>query len=201
MADIKYTKKKIIRRYYNKKIYEYQKTNFKKKINSIGIENIISIDETSIHRNTYMDIGWNPKGERLYQWIPRNKMTQKFNILMAISTNGIIEYEIYKNKNINSEIFCNFLKKISKNNPSDAFIMDNVSFHKSLLIKNEKLFENKIHYVPPYSPELNPIEEYFHELKTKVKKLLFYSNDVNKIVNKVCLKTSKLLNYFKHSFY
>jgi transposase len=48
--------------------------------------------------------------------------------------------------------------------------MDNVSFHKSKEIKELILkSKNKIIYIPPYSPEYNPIEGVFHILKNKIR--------------------------------
>ena len=52
-------------------------------------------------------------------------------------------------------------------------VIDNASFHKSLRIKT--LIENagaKLVYLPPYSPDLNPIEHYWHKIKTAIRKLM-----------------------------
>lgn len=49
--------------------------------------------------------------------------------------------------------------------------MDNASFHRSQRVK--QLCEDtgvKLLYLPPYSPDLNPIEEFFAELKTFIKR-------------------------------
>ena len=54
--------------------------------------------------------------------------------------------------------------------PGKIIIMDNATFHKS---KNTKLLiESKkctLFYLPPYSPERNPIEHYWAILKRKIK--------------------------------
>ncbi len=54
----------------------------------------------------------------------------------------------------------------------DVVILDNASFHKSE--KTKVLIENrgaKLLYLPPYSPDLNPIENYWALLKVYVRKL------------------------------
>jgi transposase len=83
-----------------------------------------------------------------------------------------------------------------------TIIADNVSFHKSkeviTYLKNNKA--NMI-FIPPYSPEYNPIEFVFSEIKRKIRiinfdssnKLYEYLKDNLKIVS------SNLTNYFKHS--
>lgn len=52
-------------------------------------------------------------------------------------------------------------------------IMDNASFHKAQKIK--ELIEHagaKLIYLPPYSPDLNPIEHYWHKIKTAIRKIM-----------------------------
>ncbi|KMU92717.1 hypothetical protein CIHG_10503 [Coccidioides immitis H538.4] len=50
-------------------------------------------------------------------------------------------------------------------------LMDNASFHHSARIK-QMCFDAGVRllYLPPYSPDLNPIEEFFAELKAYTKK-------------------------------
>jgi transposase len=53
--------------------------------------------------------------------------------------------------------------------PKQVVIMDNASFHKSPRIR--KIIENagcRLLYLPPYSPDLNPIEHYWAWLKNKL---------------------------------
>ena len=50
-------------------------------------------------------------------------------------------------------------------------VIDNASFHKSMKVK--KLIEGagcQLIFLPPYSPDLNPIEHYWHKLKTVIRK-------------------------------
>ncbi len=51
--------------------------------------------------------------------------------------------------------------------------MDNATFHKSELTKN--LIEQancKLVFLPAYSPDLNPIEKFWANLKNKIKKII-----------------------------
>jgi transposase len=57
--------------------------------------------------------------------------------------------------------------------PGQVIILDNASFHKS--IETRKLVEAagcKLLFLPPYSPDLNPIEKYWANMKVKVRELL-----------------------------
>ena len=54
-----------------------------------------------------------------------------------------------------------------------VLILDNASFHKSSATR--KLVESygcSIVFLPPYSPDLNPIEKYWANMKTKIRELL-----------------------------
>jgi transposase len=55
--------------------------------------------------------------------------------------------------------------------PNSVLVMDNASFHRSERIEQMCLDAGvKLLYLPPYSPDLNPIEEFFAELKMFIKK-------------------------------
>lgn len=58
-------------------------------------------------------------------------------------------------------------------------IIDNASFHKSTKVK--QLIEDaecQLIFLPPYSPDLNPIEHYWHKIKTVIRKIMRDTGDV-----------------------
>ena len=95
------------------------------------------------------------------------------------------------------------MKKICNVCKNKSFLMDNVSFHKSKIIKNiANNSSNNLLFIPPYSPELNPIEEFFSLLKLGIKD---NSNNRSNIRSNITLELNKLKNmnlqnYYKHSF-
>ncbi|MDR2539833.1 MAG: transposase, partial [Chlamydiales bacterium] len=57
--------------------------------------------------------------------------------------------------------------------PGQVFILDHASFHKS--VETRKWIEScgcEILFLPPYSPDLNPIEKYWANMKMKIRGLL-----------------------------
>jgi transposase len=55
--------------------------------------------------------------------------------------------------------------------PNSVLVMDNASFHHTERIEQKCDDAGvKLMYLPPYSPELNPIEEFFAELKAFIKR-------------------------------
>lgn len=87
--------------------------------------------------------------------------------------------------------------------------MDNASFHHSERIT--KICADagvKLVYLPPYSPDLNPIEEFFAELKTFIRRnWSYYAEDPDRefgsflkwCVNKVGAKEDSARGHFWHA--
>ena len=62
------------------------------------------------------------------------------------------------------------------NTKKSVFILDNASYHKSQKLK--ELFEKHGHvmlFLPPYSPDLNPIEKLWGNLKRQLRNYYDYS--------------------------
>ena len=71
------------------------------------------------------------------------------------------------------EVFNTYLEKIllPKLEPETIVVLDNASFHKSSKI--EHILSQKscqAIFLPPYSPDLNPIENYWSPIKNDLKK-------------------------------
>ena len=84
------------------------------------------------------------------------------------------------------EIFCEEIKKIGIR----KIVMDNLSVHKTKSVKD--LFEKngiEILYIPPYSPELNPIEESISKIKNGIRR--YPSKTIDNIENIIqeCVET------------
>ena len=119
------------------------------------------------------EYAWSPRGESVNDEI-KGHATEKLNIIAGLSGGDIIAPMIYE-CSMNSEMF-NFwleqqlLPEIPKNS---LVVLDNASFHKSERTKElvEK-FSCRLLFLPPYSPDLNPIEKFWASLKAKIKKSL-----------------------------
>ena len=61
---------------------------------------------------------------------------------------------------------------IQKHNRQAVVIMDNASIHHSTLVQQFSVrTEIRLHYLPPYCPQLDPIEEFFSTLKSRYSRL------------------------------
>ena len=68
--------------------------------------------------------------------------------------------------------------------PGQTVILDNATFHKSE--KTKQLIENdgcKVIFLPPYSPDLNPIETFWANLKRKIKSLITQFHTLQQVID------------------
>ena len=77
-----------------------------------------------------------------------------------------------KSKPSNTRAFLVFLGQLYQRTPNKqiVIILDNASIHKSKKTKRFLQRHKNIHlfYLPPYSPEYNPVEIFWHWIKPKV---------------------------------
>ena len=76
------------------------------------------------------------------------------------------------NGSCNTELFENWVEQflIKELKSGQVIVMDNASFHKSQ--KTQELIESvgcRIIFLPPYSPDLNPIEKFWANMKRWIK--------------------------------
>ena len=168
----KFSYKKISKKMYtNMNVLQTKRKQFRTKFKKIASSNIICIDETCFYSNEIPNYGYAHKSERLIQYSKANPI--KYSVIMAITNKRILDYQIYKKTNINTDIFDSFLRtKILPFAQNKYILMDNVRFHKATCIMDSLKNNNTTPlFIPPYSPEFNPIEKAFSIIKTKFRKI------------------------------
>ena len=108
---------------------------------------------------------------------------------------------------INGELFLAYVEQIllPTLQEGDIVVMDNLSSHKVAGVK--KAIESvgaKWMYLPPYSPDFNPIENVFSKLKTLVRKSKLRTVETLwKKLGELCdiFSTQECKNYFRHAGY
>jgi transposase len=143
---------------------------YAREVDNISDGNLIFLDETGFNLHLTKNYGYSPVNSKCYITVPGNKNTN-ISLLLAIKINGVVGYQI-KEGGFNGDDLINFFRNkllVHFNNfRNDILVMDNCRFHHRHDVK-EYLIENRINflYLPAYSPQLNPIEEYFSHLKAK----------------------------------
>jgi DDE superfamily endonuclease len=95
--------------------------------------------------------------------------------LPAYTQDGILLSRVFQGTT-DSTFFEDFIEQLLHHcgrwpEPNSVLVMDNASFHRTERIEQMCAEAGvKLMYLPPYSPDLNPIEEFFPELKAFIKR-------------------------------
>jgi len=134
--------------------------------------NLIFIDESGANLRMSSAYARIEGGQRIKMPVPVERGPQ-YSMIGAISIKKV-EAALYGAWATNGEIFYSFIEKslLPKLKPRHIVIMDNVKFHLQDRIKNLiKSKGAKIIFLPPYSPDFNPIENMWSKVKNKLRKL------------------------------
>ena len=133
-------------------------------------EKIAYVDESGIDQYLYREYAYAPRGETVTERISGKKF-QRTN-LVAAQLNGKIIAPMQYNGTTDAPLFEYWLKQwLLPCLPEDiVIVMDNASFHrKKKLFEIAEAYHRKLIFLPPYSPELNPIEHFWAKLKQWLK--------------------------------
>lgn len=200
------SRKRVTKKLYYKTLkgLRKQQQEFERKIKNIDQDTIICLDETYVWSTCSLNYGRSIGNKRVMKYSDAYGR-KKYSVLMAVTNKEVIAYEKYETS-VNSEIFLEFLEKhIFSKYTNMHILMDNVSFHKTVKVREAiERSINEILYIPPYSPQYNPIEEVFSKIKNyiKTKNSLSNGKNIERHVQKstTIIERKDLENYYKNAF-
>lgn len=131
------------------------------------------MDETGIDEYIYREYGWSKRGVPIEGLVSGKKF--KRTGVVAAQMDGEIISPLQYEGTMDSTVFETWFKVcLLPCLPSGTVIvMDNASFHrKSKLYPLAESAGMRLIFLPPYSPELNPIEHFWSWLKRHLRKIL-----------------------------
>ena len=145
------------------------------KLSAFRSYQLVYVDESGCDKRiSFRRTGWSPLGTTPVQ-IARYQREQRYQILPAYSQDGVLLSRVFQGTT-DSAVFDDFIEQLLHHcepypNPRSVLVMDNASFHHTERIEQMCAEAGvKLLYLPPYSPDLNPIEDFFAELKAFIKK-------------------------------
>ena len=177
---------------------------FYNEVKNYKIEDIICIDETSIKSLQKRKYCYSNKGKRCVIKTQSQEVFKKYTGVFAISTNGVIGWDLYEKGGINGDRLIEFLEEnIINTFKNKLIILDNASCHRNIRIQNLINKHNNILYAVPYQHFTNSIENYFSMLKSRLQKLdgLKYNElkaNITKVINEI--PEEKYENIFKAAY-
>jgi transposase len=166
---------------------------------------MVFIDETWAKTNMTRLRGRAPRGQRLVAKVPHGHW-KTTTLIAALSRSGM-RCSITVDGAVNREVFEAFVQQVLAATllPGDTVVMDNLSSHKGLRVR--ELIESagaSVLYLPPYSPDLNPIEMAFSKLKQLMRSAAHRTvdalwSDTQRMLNEIT--ASDAVGFFRHCGY
>jgi len=131
----------------------------------------VFIDETWASTNMARLRGRAPKGERLRAAVPHGHW-KTTTFLAGLRLSGIIAPLVLDGP-INAAAFLAYVEQIlvPELSPGDVVVMDNLGSHKGPAVRQAiETAGATLLFLPPYSPDFNPIENAFAKLKALLRK-------------------------------
>jgi transposase len=132
---------------------------------------LVFIDETWAKTNMTRTHGRCVRGQRLVDRVPHGHW-KTMTFLAALRCDRI-DAPFVLDGPINGEWFLAYVQQllVPTLSPGDVVIMDNLGSHKSKAVRRAiRQAGAHLLFLPPYSPDLNPIEQVFAKLKTLLRK-------------------------------
>jgi len=131
----------------------------------IAPSRLVFIDETWTKTNMAPLRGWAPRGQRIKAKVPHGRW-QTMTFLAALRHDRITAPWFFDGP-INGEAFRLYVENVlvPTLQPGDIVIMDNLGSHKSGAVRRTiRAAGAHLFFLPKYSPDLNPIEQFFSKL-------------------------------------
>lgn len=143
------------------------------RIAQVPSEQIAYVDETGIDTCLYREYGWSQRGKPVMGSISGRKF-RRTGVVAAQMGKSIVAPLQYDGTMDSIFFEAWFSSCLLPNLPSaTVIVMDNASFHrKSKLLPLAQSAGHHLVFLPPYSPELNPIEHFWAWLKRRLRKTL-----------------------------
>jgi transposase len=168
-------------------------------------DHVVFIDETSVKTNLSRQRGWSQRGERLVMDAPFGSWgTQTF--IAGLGAGALIAPWVIKGA-MDGEAFAAYVSQVLAPvlEPGTVVILDNLATHKNAAAaKAMRKAGCWFLFLPPYSPDLNPIEMAFSKLKAHLRRIGARTfTDMFAALAEICdlFSPEECWNYFKAAGY
>jgi transposase len=175
-------------------------------ISSIEPDRFVFVDECSSNTSLAPLYGWARKGERAHQRVPRN-WGKNITLISSIGKGRGMGASLVVEGSTNATVFHTYLQEVlcPTLKRGQVVVMDNLSAHKGERVR--ELIEARgceLIYLPPYSPDFNPIEQAFSKLKSYLRAACARTKDtLMKVIGEALstITVSDAEGFFEHCGY
>lgn len=174
-------------------------------IRDVFVDDLVFLDEMGILLGLMRGVGRSKKGSRVYDVKPFYRGS-RVTVVGAISNKSILAMKTL-GKSMTGDDFKLFIQEelLPQLWPGAVVVMDNLRAHKIKGI--QEMIESvgaRVVYLSPYSPEFNPIEHLWWQLKAFIRKFSPHSKfAVEQLlsIGVLLCSSQQLQNYFSHCCY
>jgi transposase len=165
----------------------------------------VFLDESGSQTSMTRTRGRAPKGERVVAKVPAGHW-KIVTMISAIRTSGPFAAVSIIGAT-DSDVFRTYVRDVlaPQLNPGDVVVMDNLSSHKASGVREAlESAGAQLRYLPPYSPDFNPIENMWSKVKAKLRTLAVRSvESLHDAIGAalVTVTPSDCLGFFRHCGY
>ena len=141
-------------------------------------ERFVFLDETGAATNMVRRYGWAPRSERLVDAAPHGHW-RTTTFVAGLRSTGIVAPLVLDGP-MTGEVFLAYAEQVLAPclSPGDVVVLDNLAAHKVAGVEQAVSAAGaSMMYLPPYSPDLNPIEQAFAKLKALLRKTAARTRD------------------------
>jgi len=163
------------------KFDEDKQANFIKKYTELKSqvvdEPILFMDAMHPTQATKVSCGWIKKGHD--KAIETTGSRTRLNLVGAIDLNNLAGAQVKRYEKVNSETIQEFFSELRTENGSNKrihLILDGAGYHRAKVVKDKADELNiELHFLPPYSPNLNPIERLWKVMNEHVRNNKYFA--------------------------
>jgi transposase len=127
---------------------------------------LVFLDESGVTTEMTRRYGWGPRSERVREAVPAGHW-RTLTVLAALTTEGVLASMSIESPT-DGDVFLAFVEQVlgPQLRPGHLVILDNLAAHKVDGVR--RIIESRgalLLYLPPYSPDFNPIEQAWSKLK------------------------------------
>jgi transposase len=127
---------------------------------------LVFLDESGVTTEMTRRYGWGPRSERVREAVPAGHW-RTLTVLAALTTGGVLASMSIESPT-DGDVFLAFVEQVlaPRLEPGHVVILDNLGAHKIDGVR--QIIEAcgaSVLYLPPYSPDFNPIEQAWSKLK------------------------------------
>lgn len=140
-------------------------------ISTVRPEDLVFLDETGSHLGYTPTHAWAPRGHRAEASTPRNQGENK-TVIAALSLEGIGPRLRFDGA-MTTDRFVGYIRHVlgPTLRPGQIVVMDNLSAHHARAARTAiEARGAQVRFLPPYSPDFNPIEEAFSKVKQALRR-------------------------------